>query len=244
MIDRPTATCRPARRTLRRTLAAVGLAGLLASCGVATGDSADRAPGDDVPFGLLDADPTPGDGSGSRGRPSEVFLFDSATGRLRTVVVGIGDGSLDTVVKTLQQAPAGDPDVPSGNPLADTDTIREVTVTRGVATVDLTESFNEISGSGQLAAFAQIVYTATARPGVGQVAFTLDGQPSEVLTGDGALESRPRDQERLPGAGPGGSPPRRRREAHRRRVELTSPSPPPVPRAQRGSPEAPGARVA
>jgi hypothetical protein len=52
----------------------------------------------------------------------------------------------------------------------------------GVATVDLVgEVFEDIPGGvEQRRAVAQIVLTLTQRPGVGQVSFTLDGEPLQV----------------------------------------------------------------
>jgi spore germination protein GerM len=46
-----------------------------------------------------------------------------------------------------------------------------------------------LGGTEQLIALAEIVYTATARPGVGQVSFTLEGEPIEIPRGDGSLTS-------------------------------------------------------
>jgi spore germination protein GerM len=40
-------------------------------------------------------------------------------------------------------------------------------------------------------ALAEIVFTATGRPGVGQVSFSLDGRPVEVPRADGSLTSEP-----------------------------------------------------
>ena len=66
-----------------------------------------------------------------------------------------------------------------------------MTVARGLATVDLDAAFGELAGTAQLVALAELVYTATGRPGVGQVVFSLDGQPIEVPRGDGSLTSEP-----------------------------------------------------
>ena len=40
-------------------------------------------------------------------------------------------------------------------------------------------------------ALGQLVLTATARPGVGQVRFTLEGLPVQVPTADGTVTSDP-----------------------------------------------------
>ena len=57
--------------------------------------------------------------------------------------------------------------------------------------VDLSAEFAQGSSSEQVLALAQIVYTATALPGVSGVRFTLDGVPIEVPTGEGSLTSGP-----------------------------------------------------
>ena len=63
-----------------------------------------------------------------------------------------------------------------------------VEVTRGLAVVDTDASLLAVSASiDQRLAIAQIVLTLTSRPGVGQVLFTVDGQPQAVPRGAGDL---------------------------------------------------------
>ena len=57
--------------------------------------------------------------------------------------------------------------------------------------VDLSAEFSKGPSSEQVLALAQIVYTATALPGVTGVRFTLNGEPIEVPTGSGSLTSEP-----------------------------------------------------
>jgi spore germination protein GerM len=78
-----------------------------------------------------------------------------------------------------------------GNPLEDVDVVLSARSERGRVTVDLSEQFVTLGGSAQLIALAELVYTATGRPGVGQVSFTLEGEPTQVPTGDGELSSDP-----------------------------------------------------
>lgn len=64
----------------------------------------------------------------------------------------------------------------------------DVSVERGVATVDLDPSFLLIvSGSEQRLAIAQIVLTLTRRAGIGQVSFASDSRPINVPRGGGDL---------------------------------------------------------
>jgi len=164
----------------------------LAGCGVPTSDSADRARPDDVPFDLLQSEPPAGSSDTPTGTPVEIYLYDSTTARLVRTVSTLDDPSVENVLRRLQDAaPAEDRALPSGNPLGDAEVIRSAELTRGVATVDLDESFRQLSGTSQLVALAEIVYTATARPGVGQVSFTIDGQAVDVTRSDGSLSAQP-----------------------------------------------------
>ncbi len=61
----------------------------------------------------------------------------------------------------------------------------------GIASVDVQDSIATLGGDDRRLAVAQIVYTLTARPGVGQVSFTLEGAPVDVPRADGSLVARP-----------------------------------------------------
>jgi spore germination protein GerM len=58
--------------------------------------------------------------------------------------------------------------------------------TGGVATVNLGGTFGQLVGQAQIQAVAQIVYTATAIPGVTGVTFELMGKPAKVPVASGA----------------------------------------------------------
>jgi germination protein M len=71
-------------------------------------------------------------------------------------------------------------------------TLHSVTITNGVATVDLSGSF--ASGGGSLSMqgrVAQVVYTLTQFPTVKGVLFELDGQRVDVLGGEGVVVDEP-----------------------------------------------------
>jgi spore germination protein GerM len=60
----------------------------------------------------------------------------------------------------------------------------------GVAEVDLPNGiFDTLTATDQRLLFGQIVLTMTRRPGIGQVRFTLDGEPTEVFTGSGDVRA-------------------------------------------------------
>jgi spore germination protein GerM len=67
---------------------------------------------------------------------------------------------------------------------------------RGMATVELTPSFSEISPQDQLLAVGQLVLTLTDLRGIGSVQFTLDDVPVAVPTPTGESTEQPvfRDQ--------------------------------------------------
>ena len=64
----------------------------------------------------------------------------------------------------------------------------DVTVERGVATVDLDPAFTlVVTGPEQRLAVAQIVLTLTRRAGIGQIVFSSDSEPIAVPRGRGDL---------------------------------------------------------
>lgn len=68
--------------------------------------------------------------------------------------------------------------------------VASVVTTGGIARVGLTADFGERLPAGeQQLAIAQLVYTLTALPGIGQVAFERDTQPIDVPRSDGSLAS-------------------------------------------------------
>lgn len=76
--------------------------------------------------------------------------------------------------------------VPAGTQL------RDVSLSDGVATVDLSGSFDDGGGSASmLGRVAQIVATLTQFPTVRRVAFRLDGEPVETIGGEGVVVDPP-----------------------------------------------------
>lgn len=70
--------------------------------------------------------------------------------------------------------------------------LRSVSVADGVATVDLTEAIALGGGSSSMQGrLWQIVYTATAVPGVRQVRLFIEGEARAGLGGEGVLIDRP-----------------------------------------------------
>lgn len=177
------------RRSAAAVLGVLVALALLVGCGVPTRSGADRADPEDVPFGLLDEQTTPTE-LPRPGVAVDVYLYDAASSRLVRVTRETNDASVEGVLQLLQEG-SGETGVPVGNPLEDVDVVLSARSERGRVTVDLSEEFVTLGGSAQLIALAELVYTATGRPGVGQVSFTLEGEPTQVPTGDGSLSSDP-----------------------------------------------------
>ena len=65
-------------------------------------------------------------------------------------------------------------------------TVIDATIgTGGIATVNLGGTFAQLVGPPQIQAVAQVVFTASAVPGVTGVTFELSGQPVEVPVASG-----------------------------------------------------------
>ncbi len=70
-----------------------------------------------------------------------------------------------------------------------------VEVENGLATVDLSDEFDDGGGSfSMFARLAQVVYTLTRVDGVDQVEFTIEGQPVTVFSGEGIELDGPQER--------------------------------------------------
>lgn len=163
---------------------AVGLSG----CGVPVDDDAQTVV--DVPFGLLDPEPSerPETIVPTEGPMFQIFLVDPSRTQLVAAERRLSDSSLPAVLDELMQGPTG-AESRSGLTTAFPNEMQVVGVelVGGVASVNLTQDFTVIDGPTQRLGIAQIVLTLTGRPGVGRVAFTLEGQPIDIPRGDGTL---------------------------------------------------------
>jgi spore germination protein GerM len=190
---------------LRRPLVCLLLV-VLAACGVGAQDQAE--PLSDVPFGLLDPQASePADNAEPVTGPAvQIYLIDP-TQRLTPVERRVEEGEvpLSSVIDELLDGPTR-AELRQGLTTAfpDDEGVQAAELVGGVASVDLDEQFTLLDGPTQRVAIAQIVLTLTARPGVGRVAFSLEGQPIDIPRGDGTLVagsvSRDAYRELLPAA--------------------------------------------
>jgi hypothetical protein len=172
---------------LRRVLLSAVV--VVAACGIPTADRPDVASDDNVPFGLLDpAVTTTSTTSPPENPAAAVSLCLYQAENLVTVGrelpgIGLFDAlrALERQTSRQERAQGLETAIPSP------DTIRSASVVAGVARVDLAASFAALPAAEQLRVVAQVVCTATSRPGVGQVLFTLEGAPIDVPRGDGSL---------------------------------------------------------
>lgn len=177
----------------RRALAVLLVGWCMAGCGLSAQEQATSRPDDEVPFSLLDADAEPSapvTAPGTATVPVQLCFHDG------TAVV-IVERALEPPVRLLEAARAlARPGAANGpenlrSAVAEPGFVQDAILTGGVAAVDLATSFVSLGADQQLLAIAQIVCTLTAQPGVGQVAFSLDGAPIEVPRPDGSIAPGP-----------------------------------------------------
>ncbi|MCB0970648.1 MAG: GerMN domain-containing protein [Acidimicrobiales bacterium] len=176
------------RRGALGAVVVVAVAATVAACGVSAEPDANRIDPSSVPFGLLEAQTTTTEASS--GTPVTIYLLsgDALLDVRRSLP---DDGSLADLLELVVTGPT-----PTEQGLGVTSavapgTVASVQTERGIAEVDLTESFGEIGSGDQLLALAQIVYVLTGQPGIGAVSFTLEGEPIEVPRTDGTASDQP-----------------------------------------------------
>ncbi|MGH9178736.1 MAG: GerMN domain-containing protein [Acidimicrobiales bacterium] len=161
----------------------------MGGCSVPVEQSARVQDDTGVPYDLLDEDAPP------LVRPAPETTADVqlcfVAGRTIVRVIQPLEASADPldVVRALAVPPAD----PAGltTAVADDSLVSAVNVRGGIAHVDLASPAAAVGPDAQLLVVAQLVCTLTARPGVGQVAFLLDGAPVQVPAPDGSLTPGP-----------------------------------------------------
>jgi hypothetical protein len=177
------------KRVVVLLTAVVALA--LAGCGVASQDSAEKTDPREVPFGLLDRNRGAEVGDRSGDRDAVVFLTKDDR-LVRTVRSLPPPVTLDALLESLKQGPSS-AELSDGvrSAVPDDNTFESAELSGGTALVDLGKPFTAASTEEQVLALAQIVFTLTARPGVGQVQFTIEDAAIEIPVGDGSVTSQP-----------------------------------------------------
>jgi hypothetical protein len=175
-------------------VAAAGLVAVtgLAGCGVGGESSPREIDRRDVPFGLAERADAP---TTTHDRDPYSFTIYLVTGdRLRAVARGSqADPAPAARLRELLDGPTpAEADDGLRTLLTPAVAIESVRVADRMATIALSDaSAAQPSGNEGALAVAQLVYTATAIPGVDRVRFVVDGTRTEIPRGDGTLTDRP-----------------------------------------------------
>ncbi len=167
---------------------AVAVVVTVAACGVPTDRTATKVRARDVPFGLLDKN---SGATTSTSGAERVVIYLARDEKLVAVPRSIAQPvTLDSLIVTLRKGPtSGEVSAGVRSALPAARSVRSVGIARDRATLELDRRFTTLSADDQVLALAQIVFTVTERPGVGQVRFTRDGAAIEVPRGNRSLTS-------------------------------------------------------
>ncbi len=164
----------------------------LAGCGVPVDNQPAALSRHGIPFDLLAptrSTTTVTTGPSPLAVPVQIFLI-GPTGHLVAVArnVTVSPPDLATVLKVLVAGPS-DVEAAAGlqSAVATQTTVLAANIAGGTATVNLGGTFGQIVGPPEIQAVAQVVFTASALPGVSGVIFELMGQPVQVPVASGAL---------------------------------------------------------
>ncbi len=180
------------RRSVTALVAAGAVVVGLAGCGVPIDNQPAALSRHGVPFDLLaptQSTTTITSVPSPIAIPVRIYLI-GPTGHVAPVsrTVSVSPPDLLTVLRTLVAGPT-DAETAAGLQSAVTSqtTVLGANIAGGTATVNLGGTFGQIVGPPEIQAVAQVVFTASALPGVTGVTFELTGQPVEVPVGSGAL---------------------------------------------------------
>jgi spore germination protein GerM len=162
----------------RLRLLLLGLALVLAACGI--GPETQPTP-IDVPRD------TGTEARVQEGGPREVTVYFVRGGRLVRVERDVPDASMENRLGLLLLGPTKEEARDGLMSAVPPQSLRPVFVdaASGVVYVEATPAFTQVSGSNQLLAVAQVVWTATEHPGTSRVSIVVDGQALEVPTDSG-----------------------------------------------------------
>lgn len=160
---------------------------LVGACGVPSSDGASTAVGSEVPFGLLDRQETTTTTLPELASEQVSIWLVADVGILAVGREVVAPATLERALGALAHGPTpGEAAFGLRSAVSD-DSVADVTLRVGVATIDLEEAFAALTPREQLLALAQLVYTSTEVEGVEVVTFTLGGQSIDVPRGDGSI---------------------------------------------------------
>ena len=193
---------RRSRRPGRLGLAVLAVVVATAACGIPTAGGPTAIAKGDVPSNLLSpASPTtvPSTVPPQAEVPELIFLAASTgtvapVSRYITVNTGL-NATLTELLGALLVGPTpGESAAGLQSFLSGAKTRVTAKVAGGIATVDFTSNPIQVVGASQTLAIAQVVFTATAQPGVNSVVFEIAGQLLDVPIASGATVSGPVDR--------------------------------------------------
>jgi spore germination protein GerM len=190
------------RRPGHLGLAVLAVVAVTAACGIPTTGGPTAIAKGDVPSNLLSpASPTtPTSTVPPEAEVSELIFLAASTGTVapvsRYITVNTSlNATLTELLGALLVGPTpGESAAGLQSYLSGAKTRVTAKVADGIATVDFTANPIQVVGTSQTLAIAQVVFTATAQPGVTSVVFQLAGQPLDVQTASGATVSSPVDR--------------------------------------------------
>ncbi|MBV1851214.1 GerMN domain-containing protein [Catellatospora tritici] len=173
-------------RLYATVLCLCGLAVTAAACGVPTENTA-------RPLATTDAAQAFVEPVARTAGPASEHLYLVNNGSLIRVERKLSaPPSIQQLVSDLMAGPTeAEEDVGFTSALLGTHIIGAVDASATTAVVDLSSTREDTGRNDDVLAFAQVVCTLTARPGVKRVAFTREGHPVGVPRADGALTDTP-----------------------------------------------------
>ena len=176
----------PAATLLLPLLLGLLVAGLTA-CGVQSDDGPRRLATEKVPYGLLEAAPATTTSTVAGVPIVSVPIYFVHGDRLRSVPRSVTDpATVGKAIDALLNGPRGDESATGLRTAVDPRAkLLLARLEDGVARLDMSAEFAQGPVQQQIPSLAQLVYTATAIPGVTAVRFTIEGEPVEVPTPEG-----------------------------------------------------------
>ena len=175
--------------SLKAWFACVALAFFGVACGIPTDDEARPIESEEIPLSIVveSTTPLPTDPQTPTAQVDLYFLRGEVL--VPAPIELPRPVRLDEVLNALLAGPDSANISDLGSVLTSRDEVASVRARGGVAIVELGDRFVDIPS--QTLALAQVVYTVTSRPGVGQVRFVLGGKRIEVPRADGSLTKDP-----------------------------------------------------
>lgn len=182
-----------ARRGAAALVVTVAL--VVTACGVPLDDAPRGLAVESVPYGLLETSTTSTSEPRSLPtfRPTTVYLHDNESYLVQVRRELPGDQTVENAILSLLTEPTEAEGASGlGTAISSTTVLRGVSPPdAGLVTIDLSSEISDVSPQSVRLALAQIVYTATAVPGVDQVLFQVDGEARQVPNAAGESTAQP-----------------------------------------------------